>query len=192
MTPRRIALCTALALALAACSGSSNSDVGSPSGSTNKGGGTTNDADNPSSGSSGDSADHEALFTAGGDATPDSIFGVWGGTLEEAGLRFDSRMKLDASSVTFATRCNAGSETSAVVGVTVRARVSASEVAVLESDQNSVPFRNDSCRAQARVSTFKACTSEQMASNCFLLDGLELHFYGTNQFDKTTLTKISD
>jgi hypothetical protein len=180
-------------LSLAGCAGSDNvSGTGTPSGSSS--GGSSSSSGGASS-SSGGSPAVDGLFQApSGGATPDSLYGVWGGSLKDLSFTFDSRIKLSESSMTFATKCVRDDGTqSAVVGVTVAARVNDAEIAVLESKQDEKKTGDITCRANARPGTTKKCEKvDGFQKECFALDGTKLVIYGTTSFDKMDLTKISD
>lgn len=126
--------------------------------------------------------------------TPDSIYGTWGGVLEDGQLRFDSRIRLTPGSISFATRCELpdGRE-SAVASVTAKARISDDEIAVLESKKHEIPMEGGTCRAFARPTTTSRCTArEGFETSCFRLDETRLVIFGASPFDKLELTKLSD
>lgn len=190
-----------LALALAGCSGATGD--GGLTGSTGSGGPTST-----SGGSSGDTATStgtstattgnpagEQLFAApSGDATGSSILGVWGGVIKDGEFTFDTRTKLEAHSVTFATRCQLpNGKTSAVASVVAAARVSNDEIAVLETKNDERKTGDITCRASSHVGSLTACeVVDGFQHDCFALDGLALVLYGKTPFDKVEMTKISD
>ncbi|MBX3203544.1 MAG: hypothetical protein KF764_00685 [Labilithrix sp.] len=194
----RFALSTiALSLVLAGCSGSAaGGDVDGPGGSSSGGSSSGGGASSGSGDGSGSGSEHDALFDAPSESavTAGSIFGLWGGATKDLSFTFDSRMRLGQSTMTFATRCvRDNGDESAVVGVTVAARVDESEISVLESKKDEKKTGDITCRANARPGTTKRCdTDEGFRRACFVLDGTELTIYGMSSLDKVVLTKISD
>lgn len=191
-------------LALTGCSGSAASipgsrDDGSGNGSgngTTNGGGSGGGARN-GAGSTTVSAEGAALFDSPSstDATADSIYGLWGGVIKDLDFTFDTRMRLTADSITFATRCDHDGTSGAIAGVTAKARVNAEEVAVLESKKDERKLGDLTCRANAHPGNTKRCTNSTdngFQTQCFILNGTELTFYGDSPFDKLSLIKISD
>jgi len=194
-------------LALAGCSGSAASIPGSPddgSGSRNGSGtGTSNGSGSggggarSGAGSTTVSAEGAALFDSPSstDATADSIYGLWGGVMKDLDFTFDTRMRLTPDSITFATRCDHDGTSGAIAGVTAKARVNAEEVAVLESKKDERKLGDLTCRANAHPGNTKRCansTDNGFQTQCFILNGTELTFYGDSPFDKLSLIKISD
>jgi hypothetical protein len=182
---------------LVACSGSDieGTSPGSGSRSTSSGSGSGSGS-GTGSGSGSASGAAEGLFSAepGASATPDSILGVWGGSMKELSVTFDTRMKITANDVTFATRCvlDDGRE-SAVVAVTASARVTNDNIAILESKKDEKNTGGVTCRANARPGETKKCAKvDGFQKSCFHLDGTQLTIYGTTPFDKLEMTKISD
>jgi hypothetical protein len=177
-----------LAIAAFGCSGASGSDVnGGSSGSSGKPG--------SSGGTGGGSSEGAALFdTPSGKATPGSIYGVWGGSAEDGGITFDIRYKLNASSVTVAGRCSKGGATSPVAAVTVKARVSDSEIAILESKEDTQKNGDLTCTARPKPGTIAKCApkDEGFEHDCFTLSGTTLTLFGTTSFEKVQMTKLSD
>lgn len=169
----------ALAL-LTACSGSS-STVGSGPGA----GGT-------GSGSGG--SDAAALFDApSGDATGDSIFGVWGGSLVDGSMTFDTRWRFRETEIMLASRCSlSDGQESETVGVTARARVSEDEITFLESKRDEKKTGDITCRVNAQPRTLAACDArEGFERDCFRLSGTTLTIYG-DPLEKLELVKLSD
>ena len=184
-----------VALVSIGCSGSELDGTGpGRGGATGTGSGSEPQPGGGSGSGSGSAA--EGLFSAdpGSTATPDSLLGVWGGSMKELSITFDSRMKIGSSSVTFATRCvmDDGRE-SAVVGVTAAARVTSENIAILESKKDEKNTNGVTCRANARPGETKRCAKvDGFQTKCFHLDGTQLTFYGDSPFDKLEMTKISD
>jgi hypothetical protein len=189
-------------LALAGCSGSTG-DGGltgsSSSGSSSSSGGSASDTSpGASPGTTGGTTGNpvgEQLFAApSGDVTSNSILGVWGGVIKDGQFTFDTRTKLEARSVTFATRCQLpNGKTSAVASVVAAARVSETEVAVLETKNDERKTGDITCRASAHAGSTTACeVVDGFQHDCFALDGLKLVLYGTTPFDKIEMIKISD
>ena len=157
---------------VSACSGSTSSGVGSGSGS-----------------------EGASLFDAPGqgDLTPDSIYGVWGGSLVDSGITFDTRWRLSENEITLATRCSLqdGRE-SETVGVTARARVSRDEITFLESKRDERKAGDFACRVNAQPRTLAACDArEGFERDCFRLAGTTLTMYGS-PLEKLELVKLSD
>ncbi len=179
--------CLFVGLAASGCSGADGSVAGgeSPARSSN---GSAAGTDSP--------AGAPLFDTPSGSATRNSLEGVWAGVLEApaSDWRFDSRWRLTATSITFATRCVAPDGTeSAIAAVTARARVSTSEIAILESKEDKRTLGDVTCRATARPGTAKRCGDDAfMKSDCFELDGTSLVVYGSSSLEKIELTKISD
>jgi hypothetical protein len=189
----------ALAIASIGCSGESAGVPGS-SGSSDP------FASNGSSGSSGSSggrssftppSDGEALYGAPfGSATPDSIFGLWGGSLNEGGTLFDMRMKIGASAITFANRCTVSNgKRSGVVSVTAAARVSQESVVVLETKQDQKDDGIVRCSVSLTPRQLERCGADQhegFERECFRLDGTKLEIFGETSFEKFSFAKLSD
>jgi hypothetical protein len=182
-----------LALALAGCSGS-NGDGGITGSGSPTGGAFGGTATSTGTGTGAGAAGEQLFAAPSGDATASSIFGLWGGVLKSGELTFDTRMKLEAHSVTFGTRCRLpNGKTSAVASVVAAARVSTEEIAVLETKLDERKTGDITCRASSQVSSLTACAVvDGFQHDCFALDGLALVFYGTTPFDKIEMTKISD
>lgn len=145
-------------------------------------------------GSSSSSGGGDALFVAPqGDATPGSIYGVWGGTLEDNGITFDTRWRFRESEMTLATRCTLrdGRE-SGTVSVTARARVSDEEITILESKKDEQRSGDFTCRANAQPRTIAVCPAREGAEReCFRLSGSTLTIY-ESPIEKIELVKLSD
>lgn len=175
------------ALALAFGVGCSGSDTGSPG----------------SSGSSGapaattDSPEGAALFEppSSTKATPDSIFGTWGGSADDGGITFDIRMHFEKSSMTLAGRCSREPDgTTPIVSATVSARVSNDGISILESKENVSTNGKIACRVHPTPIEWKPCPTDDFAQpkKCFDLSGTSLSFYGDTPLEKSTLTKLTD
>lgn len=180
-------LTVGVALAAFGCSGASGSDVNGSSGSSGANGG--------GAGPGGGASDGEALFDApSGSATPGSIYGVWGGSANDNGITFDMRMKMNASSMTVAARCERSGTSTPVAGVTVKARITDSEIDVLESAQDERKNGDLTCRASPKPGSIPRCgdKDEGFEHDCFTLSGTSLTIFGTTSFDKMALTKLSD
>jgi hypothetical protein len=195
-TVRGVAVATA-ALALA-CSGEGASVRDGTSGSSGPSGSSDSTSPSGSSGSSGSQGGHgEALFDApSGAATPDSIFGVWGGTKHDGRVTFDTRMRLSPKSATFATRCavDGSTKTSPVVGVTVAARITDDSFVLTESrsDEDASVVR---CAVSVSPREVKRCAADVpkgFESNCFTIEGSRFTDFGASSFDTFELTKLSD
>ena len=167
-------LLPALLSSLVACSGSSGSTV-------------TSSDDSPTA---------SAVFEPGtGEVTPDSIYGTWGGVIEDNAWTFDTRLRLTATTATIATRCQApNGKQGALVGVTVKARVDEEAIAYLESKNDERTLGDITCRANARPMTIERCATreEGFEQSCFVLDGTTLTVYGRSPLEKATLTKLAD
>ncbi len=188
-----------LSLAAAGCSGSDTGGVGSSGG---NGGGTgngqgsgtgTGTGTGTGSGSAGDALFQSPSSTS---ATPDSIFGLWGGSLQPGdGWTFDTRIEMAAGSITFATRCTSpDGRTGGIASVSAKARISNDDISVLESKSDEKKLGDVTCRANATPGETKACTPDQKGfeQTCFTLEGTSLTIYGATTFDKLAMTKISD
>jgi hypothetical protein len=106
MNPRPL-LSLGLALPLLACSGASNPGV-----------------DGSGGGGAGGSSAYDPLFSApGGSATADQVYGLWGGSAERAGTKFDIRMRLEDGRITLAGRCTFKDGTTLTTGTSGSARV---------------------------------------------------------------------
>ena len=142
-------------------------------------------------------ANSDALFAAPTKAaTPDSIYGVWGGTLEDLGTTFDTRMKLSAASATAAARCTtAEGKHSGTVAVTAAARISDQEMAVLESKTDAKDDGIVKCSVSLAPRNVKRCSADMhpgFETDCFKLDGMSLVEFGKTPLQKIWLTKLSD
>ncbi len=178
------------------CSGSELEGPGRGGETGSESGSQPRPGDGSGSGGSASGSAVEGLFSAdpGAPATPDSLFGVWGGSMKELTVTFDSRMKIESSNVTFATRCvmDDGRE-SAVVGVSAAARVTSDNITILESKKDEKNENGVTCRANARPGETKRCAKvDGFQTRCFHLEGTLLTIYGDTPFDKLEMTKISD
>lgn len=173
----RVPFALLLLLSLSACSGSSSS-VSSESG----------------SGSGSVSPPANTLFeTPTSDATGGSIYGVWGGSLVDGGITFDTRWRFEADTITLATRCTLGDgRESGTVGVTARARVSEAEITFLESKRDEKDTGGVTCRVTAQPRTLSVCDErEGFERECFRREGTTLTIFG-NPLERLELVKLSD
>jgi hypothetical protein len=188
-------LTLAMASVVAGCSGHDASPVDGTGSSSGSSGASSSSGGSSSGGSSG-SGTGAALFDAPtGAATPDSIYGVWAGTIKGTGVTFDTRMKLSAASATLATRCTlASGSSSAVVGVTVAARISADGFVILESKSDKKDDGTVKCAVNVTPKQIKPCSAEDKGfeHDCFALEGTTFTDYGATSFDKSEFTKLSD
>ena len=186
------------ALIAVGCSGHNTGVADGTSGSSG-GDGSSGSSGAGSSGSSGaHPSDSEALFQAPtGTATPDTIFGVWGGSLKNNGITFDSRMRLSTASATLATRCTLDSsgKTSGIVGVTAAARISGASLVILESKSDQKDDGVVRCSVKLAPREVKRCAADVTKGferDCFTIEGTQFTDYGASSFDKVELTKLSD
>jgi hypothetical protein len=139
-----------------------------------------------------------SMFEApSGAATPGSIYGVWGGTLVQGDLSFDTRMRLASGSVTVASRCSRSSDgaRSGIVGVTAAARINADAMEILESKSDTKDDGVLRCSVNVAPQNLARCAAGQPAGferGCFTLDGTKLVEFASNGLDKLELTKLSD
>lgn len=137
--------------------------------------------------------DPDTLFEApSGNATPDSIMGLWGGKLvDDAAVT--NRLRFRADSMTFATRCTKG-DVILTVGVDVKARVSSESYEILEDKSDEDSSGDLKCMAAAQVGSLKKCAADTFGgpSRCFEVKGNTLTLYGISQLDKHVFTKLSD
>ena len=121
---------------------------------------------------------YDALFYAPASATrtPDSIFGVWGGSAADGAL--DLRMHITPDRVVVANRCYFG-ETSVTAGVTASSAVTDEEITVFESDDDVVTLGDLRCTASLRP-----------AKMPYQLDGTTLTF--SDGKEELSLVKIRD
>jgi hypothetical protein len=179
-----------VAVAAAGCSGHDASPLDGPSKSGSSGSSSSN--------APGHSPEGDALFQApSGGVTPGTIFGLWGGTIEEGSVTFDSRMKLTATSITLATRCTLTSSgaVSGIVSVTAAARVTDDSVVILETKNDAADDGVVRCRVTAAPREMKRCRDDQPSGfeqNCFTVEGTTFTTYGTSPLDKAVLVKLSD
>lgn len=167
-----------LFLILVGCSGADGSDLfSSPS---------------TSSATSGSLFDEKPTSTV----TPDSVLGLWGGMTElNAGTKIDLRMRLGATSLSNSLRCTllSNGHESGVIGISIAARNSNTELDMLESKSDSFDDGTIKCSTSISPQELKACDdAESLPSNCFTLSGTELTLYGGTSLEKVTLTKLSD
>lgn len=189
----RFGACLALSLSVLtfACSGSS-SGVSDGSNGGNGSGSGSGHGSGSGSGTAGDALFQTPSSTA---ATPDSIFGLWGGALPEQGWTFDTRLKLDEATFTLGTRCKSpdGQQGGTAV-VSAKARVSNDEIDVLETKHDEHKIGDVDCKADIAPSEAKRCleSDKGFEHDCFTLEGTKLTMFGHTPFDKLEMTKISD
>ena len=134
----------------------------------------------------------DSLFVApSGEATPDDIYGTWGGAMKRANVTFDTRMRFAKDRATVAAKCQLDDgRTTDVASVTVTARVDANEITLLESRRDERKLGDFSCYANAHPETLKACADDFVKTNCFELSGTSLTIYG--EAEQLELTKLAD
>ena len=134
----------------------------------------------------------DSLFVApSGEATPDDIYGTWGGAMKRANVTFDTRMRFSANRMTVAAKCQLDDgRTTDVASVTVTARVSEKEITLLESRRDEKKLDDFSCYANAHPETVKACGDDFVKTSCFALSGTSLTIYGEGE--QLELTKLAD
>jgi hypothetical protein len=142
----------------------------------------------------GSSEEGEALFAVKGDATPDEIFGVWVSPSQTDGpITFDTRTRFSTDTMESAVRCTfRDSDDVLVASASSNARVSASEVAVLEANSDERVKGDLKCSVRINPTTTKACEAGMPKRDCFALDGTTLTLYGGSELDDAKLTKVSD
>lgn len=147
-----------------------------------------------SSSSSGGSPDGDALYEApSAEATPDVIHGLWGGAANDGGIDFDIRIRLTPTQLTEAVRCTRGRDSTPTASVSVKARVSNDEIAVLESKTDERRGADLSCKAAPRPASIARCKGDRaIERDCFTLSGTSLVMYGESPFETLRLTKLSD
>lgn len=147
-------------------------------------------------GGSGGSAAGDALYasTPGSSVTPGELFGVWAGSVARGGLTFDNRMKFTETSVTSATRCTFPDGTkSPTAAVTATARVSETEIAVLETVSDEQNVNGNLCRVELRAMELPRCVDQPpFARSCFAVQGTKLALYGSSPLEDLDFTKVSD
>jgi hypothetical protein len=177
-------------------SGSGNASSGSSSGDGQSNGNGNGNGNKPGDSSSPMiSTEGAALFEtpSNTDATPGFIVGLWGGVIKDLSFTFDTRMRIDVGKVTFATRCDHSGTSGAIAGVTAKARVTDFEFAILESKKDERKLGDITCRANAHVGEVRRCAEpDSFPTQCFVINGTKLTFYGDSPLDKLELTKISD
>lgn len=153
------------------------------------------DGSGSGAGSGSSSSEFGGLFSApSADATPDSLVGLWGGSIQDNGVTFDVRFQFTASSVTLATRCTlADGESSAIVGVTAKARVTDDGYTILESKEQQKDDGKVMCKVSLKPREVARCADDAFAAKqaCFELSGTTFVQYET-PVDKVELTKLSD
>lgn len=159
------------------CSGSNGNGVSSSGGSS--GGGTP---------------EGDALYEAPtAEATPDLIHGLWGGATSDSGIDFDIRIRLTPTQLTEAVRCARGTDSTPTASVSVKARVSNDEIAVLESKTDERRGADLSCKAAPRPTSVARCKGDRaIERDCFTLRGTSLVIYGESSLETLRLTKLSD
>ncbi len=131
---------------------------------------------------------YDALFGKPKSApTPDSLLGVWSGTMYVAGGgNLDARLKIAADSIVVAARCEG-----ATMGVKMAAEVTAKRIRTLES----FDLQAGNCFFAMRPRTLVPCTTDA-PENCFALKDIELTFSAVSLIADSpstdTFTKLSD
>ncbi len=129
-------------------------------------------------------------------ATPDSLFGLWGGELQPVdGWQYDIRLRLTEGTMTSAQRCTSpDGATGGVASVSASARIADDTIDVLESKDDAKTVGAVTCRVAVRPQHVPRCPDDAftLKSKCFELSGTQLTLYGANDLDKEALTKIGD
>lgn len=120
------------------------------------------------------------LYAAPTGSATGALYGVWGGTYQV----FDTRWVLGSDELTLANKCG-----NTIVGVTVSARVSDTEISILESDHDG----GESCAVNAVPGTFTVCSDDPFVpkDTCFVHAGTSLTLYESD-VDYIELTKLED
>ena len=107
---------------------------------------------------------------------------------------FDTRVRISATSITFATRCQrTDGAKGGIAAVTSRARVTSSRMEILESKDDARTLDDITCRASTRPGSSERCSASALSrTECFEISGTSLVLYGATPLDKLELTKISD
>jgi hypothetical protein len=184
-------------LAATVAIGCSGHDTNIGDGTSSSGSSGASGAPSSSGGTNPPGSGAAALYDApSGSATPDSIFGVWGGSKTDNGITFDARMKLTKDSATLATRCTVDStrKVSGIVGITVAARVTDESYVILESKSDEVNEGGVRCSVNLAPREVKRCKAEDKGfeHDCFTVEGTTFTAYGASSFDAIALTKLSD
>lgn len=132
---------------------------------------------------------------AGSRATPDSLFGLWGGGGALGSTKYDLRLRVTADRTTVATRCSFGDGTVLTASVSAMSRVSTDregscpsvdrpstkcgEITMLESKSDRSGAGQKWCSVDLKPTAYQ-----------YALTGLRLHF-GTGA-ERIELVKISD
>jgi hypothetical protein len=185
----------ALALGVYGCSGSTTTGADNNGGGSGSGNGGSSGGGSSNGGGSGSLGDSLFATPSSTSATPDSIFGLWGGTLPEQGWKFDTRLKFTDSEVNAATRCQSpDGQQGGIAAIAAKARVTNDDIAVLESKNDEKQLSGITCRASMAPSETKRCdpADKGFEKNCFTLEGTSLTMFGDTPFDKLAMTKISD
>jgi hypothetical protein len=158
---------------------------------------TLGDVEGSSGGSgSGRASSGSKLFDAPkGEATPGAIHGLWGGAIVgNDGTGVDTRWRLDESELEVAGRCTlADGRESEIVAVTVAARVTEEEIAILESKKDEWRDGDQFCQVSLYPRKLTACDERAgFERECFRLGGTTLTIYGDSPLDKLPLTKLAD
>jgi len=165
-----------LTLLLVACSGTAVGTGGTGgAGDTSTGGGSSGSStssDTTSGGTSDPAAsavDFDKLFGAPSSTslTPDSIAGLWAGTVGDS----DVRLKVTATSLTVALRCSSSSR---AVGVEVAARIGAEGIRILESKVSPNDGSQPYCRIDVKPVVIPVCTAGTYAYECAGVKGTTL------------------
>lgn len=148
----------------------------------------------PGSSVGGDSSpEGEALFAVAGTATPDDVHGVWSSrTLAGEDIEGNLRVRFSPESVEAAARCTLLSTGGTLFAyVRGRARISNSEISVLESKIDTRFLGDLRCSTNIDIATTPVCEGETR-SRCFLLEGSRLTIFGATSGQVDELVKISD
>ena len=129
--------------------------------------------------SSSSEPDYASLFGAPSGAATDTIFGTWGGRVDQ----YDTRWVFASDHVTIANKCG-----SQIAGVEVAASVSESEIRLLESADAGDP----ACHVHATPLTISTCASaEPQSTPCFSRSGTTMTIYDTTGAE-FAFTKLTD
>jgi hypothetical protein len=125
-------------------------------------------------------------------ANGDSLFGLWGGTAVmlrddgRAGASVEYRYRITPSAIAIAARCTG----SATAVITVKARVTALEIASLESAKNEQDPRS-ACEVSMAKSSYLRCESDRK-TRCFALTDGTLTLMGNSTEERIVLRKLRD
>jgi len=135
----------------------------------------------------------ESLFQPStGNITPNSLLGVWANTSVENNVRTELRFRFTATSATLAGRCQyLTTGKSDIVGVTVAARVSNTEIKLLESKTDV----KQNCQVYLSPTTLLRCGFDrENRKGCFDYSELSgtLVIFETDSTLNRTYNKIRD